>query len=59
MKLRRSIGAEPAPFGKIPRDPRGRHRRQRIIREIYRLEALLTEQLGHINDDLDRRVERS
>jgi hypothetical protein len=56
VKLRRSIGAEPVPFGKIPRDPHGRHRRQQIIREIYRLEAMLVERLGQVNTDLDRRL---
>jgi len=54
VKLRRKIYAEPVPFGKIPRDPHGRRRRQQVIREIYRLEAMLVEQLHSVGDDLER-----
>lgn len=56
VKLRRKIGAEPIPFGKIPRNSHARHRVHRVIREIYRLEAALIEQLHGVNADLERRV---
>lgn len=56
VRLRRSIGAEPVPFGKIPRNPHARHRIHRIIKEIYAAEAMLIEQLHGVNADLDRRV---
>jgi hypothetical protein len=56
VRLRRLIGADPRPFTPIARQPHARHRIHARMREIYALEAMLVEQLGQANADLERRL---
>jgi hypothetical protein len=55
-KLRLRIGADPRPFGPLPRRQRHHLRFHRIVDEIRQLEQQLVGYLRSINRDLRRRI---